>query len=251
MALRFWSQKQRMTNHATVLVCIPSRYHARRLPGKALLHLGEETLIQRVYKQASLTNFKTIVLTDHPAIVKSIQSIGGEVVYRKQKASNGSQRIFHYLSEIDNTVDPSTIVVNVQGDEPLLNPSNIQRLVKCFSEKDTCIASLYGDIVSPNQYAMAHRVKVNVSCGLATTFERIIEHSDKQWHKHIGIYAFRWKTLKELIKLAPSQREILLSLEQLRWMDNGYSIKMVEGFSNGIAIDTATDILEARNFLNS
>lgn len=240
-----------MTSHEPVLVCIPSRYHARRLPGKALLNLGEETVIQRVYKQASLSAFKAIVLTDHPAIVRSIQSIDGEVVYRRQKASNGSQRIFHYLSEIDNTIDPNTIVVNVQGDEPLLNPANIQRLVECFSDTDTCIASLYGKVISPNQYAMAQRVKVGVSYGLATTFERIVEPSDKQWHKHIGIYAFRWKTLKKLMKLAPSQREIALSLEQLRWMDNGYSIKMIEGFSNGIAIDTAADILEARNFLNS
>lgn len=240
-----------MTSHAPVLVCIPSRYHARRLPGKALLNLGEETVIQRVYKQASLTAFKTVVLTDHPAIVQSIQSIDGEVVFRKKKASNGSQRIFHYLSEIDNAIDPSTIVVNVQGDEPLLNPANIQRLVESFSEKDTRIASLYGKVVSPNQYTMSQRVKVNVSHGLATTFERIVEPSDKQWYKHIGIYAFRWKTLKELMKLAPSQREIALSLEQLRWMDHGYSIKMVEGFSNGFGIDTATDILEARNFLNS
>ncbi|HAB89531.1 MAG TPA: hypothetical protein DCF84_03265, partial [Bacteroidetes bacterium] len=156
-----------------------------------------------------------------------------------------------YLSEIDHTIDPSTIVVNVQGDEPLLNPANIQRLVESFSEKNTRIASLYGKVVSPNQYTMSQRVKVNVSHGLATTFERIVKPSDKQWHKHIGIYAFRWKTLKELMKLAPSQREISLSLEQLRWMDHGYSIKMVEGFSNGIGIDTATDILEARNFLNS
>ena len=240
-----------MISPTPVLVCIPSRYHSSRLPGKALLSLGEETVIQRVYKQASLASFKTIVLTDHPAIVQSIQSINGEVVYRKQKASNGSQRIFHYLSEIDNTIDPSTIMVNVQGDEPLLNPINIQRLVECFSDTDNCIASLYGDVVSRNQYAMAQRVKVNVSHGLATTFERIIEPSDKKWHKHIGIYAFRWKTLKELMKLAPSRREIALSLEQLRWMDHGYSINMVEGFSNGVAIDTAADILEARNSLNS
>ncbi len=240
-----------MSNHASVLVCIPSRYHARRLPGKALLNLGEQTVIQRVYRQASLAAFKTIVLTDHPAIVRSIQSINGEVVYREQKASNGSQRIFHYLSEIDDTIDPSTIVVNIQGDEPLLNPENIQRLVECFSDKETCIASLYGSVVSPNQYAMAHRVKVNISHGLATPFERSVEPSDQEWHKHIGIYAFRWKTLKEVMKLTPSQREISLSLEQLRWMDHGYSINMVEGFSNGIAIDTAVDILEARNFLNS
>ena len=248
---RYSSQKQPMSSHASVLVCIPSRYHARRLPGKALLNLGEETVIQRVYKQASLAAFKTIVLTDHPAIVRSIQSINGEVVYRRQKASNGSQRIFHYLSEIDNTIDPNTIVVNVQGDEPLLNPTNIQRLVECFSDKETCIASLYGSVVSTNQYAMAQRVKVNVNHGIATTFERIVQSSDKQWHKHIGIYAFRWKTLKELMKLAPSPREMALSLEQLRWMDHGYSIKMVEGFSNGIAIDTAADILEARNSLIS
>lgn len=251
MALHYLSQKRRMINPTAVLVCIPSRYHSRRLPGKALLRLGDETVIQRVYKQASLAAYKTVVLTDHPAIVRSIQSIDGEVVSREQKASNGSQRIFHYLSEIDSTIDPSAIVVNVQGDEPLLNPTNIKRLVECFSDKETCIASLYGSIVSPNQYAMAQRVKVNVSDGLATTFERIIGSSDKQWHKHIGIYAFRWKTLKELMSLPPSDREVRLSLEQLRWMDNGYSIKMVEGFSNGIAIDTAADILEARNFLNS
>ena len=162
-----------------------------------------------------------------------------------------ANEFFNYLSEIDNTLDPNTIVVNVQGDEPLLNPENIQRLVESFSDKETCIASLYGSVVSPNQFAMAQRVKVNISHGLATTFERIVEPSDKQWHKHIGIYAFRWKTLKELMKLAPSRREIALSLEQLRWMDHDYSIKMVEGFSNGIAIDTAADILEARNSLNS
>lgn len=240
-----------MSSRASVLVCIPSRYHARRLPGKALLNLGKETVIQRVYKQACLTSFKPLVLTDHPAIVRSIQSIDGEVVYRRQKASNGSQRIFHYLTEIDNKIDPNTIVINVQGDEPLLDPENIQRLVECFSDKETCIASLYGSVVSPNQYAIAQRVKVNISRGRATTFERIVKPSDKQWHKHIGIYAFRWNTLKKLMKLAPSRREIALSLEQLRWMDHGYSIKMVEGFSNGIAVDTAADILEVRNFLNS
>ena len=83
-----------MSSHASVLVCIPSRYHARRLPGKALLNLGEETVIQRVYKQASLAAFKTIVLNDHPAIVRSIQSIHGEVITECKKQAMEANEYF-------------------------------------------------------------------------------------------------------------------------------------------------------------
>ena len=132
--------------------------------------------------------------------------------------------------------------MNVQGDEPLLNPLNIQKLVESFSNTDNCIASLYGDLVSPDFYTMAHRVKVHVDNDYATTFERIVEENELNWHKHIGIYAFRWKTLKALMKLPPSAREIDLSLEQR--MAIRHSIRMVKGYSNGISIDTSSDILK-------
>ena len=240
-----------MHNSPAVFVLIPSRYHASRLPGKALLRIGDETVIQKVYRQASLSKYSTQVITDHPKIAESIHSIQGKVQLRRQPADNGTERIFHYLLEIDQDIHPNSVIVNVQGDEPLLNPLNIQKLVESFSNTDTCIASLYGDLVSPDFYTMAHRVKVHVDNDYATTFERIVEENELNWHKHIGIYAFRWKTLKALMKLPPSAREIDLSLEQLRWLDYGYSIRMVKGYSNGISIDTSSDILEARNFLNS
>ena len=240
-----------MTSRFPVIVCIPSRYHSRRLPGKALLNLGNGTVIQGVYRQAALSTFRTLVITDHPSIVRSIESIEGEVVYRRQKASNGSYRIFNYLSENKESLDPNTVIVNVQGDEPLVNPRNIKRLVESFTHTDTCIASLYGYPVPPEHYESAHRVKVQINNGLATTFERIVYQDVTPWYKHIGIYAFRWKTLKELMQLPPSEREVKLSLEQLRWMDNGYNIRMVEGLTNGFSIDTAADIIEARNFINS
>ena len=124
-------------------------------------------------------------------------------------------------------------------------------MVESFTHTDTCIASLYGDPVPPEHYESAHRVKVQINNGLATTFERIVDQDVTPWYKHIGIYAFRWKTLKELMQLPPSEREVKLSLEQLRWMDNGYNIRMVEGLTNGFSIDTAADIIEARNFINS
>ena len=240
-----------MHNSPAAFVLIPSRYHASRLPGKALLRIGDQTVIQKVYQQASLSKYSTQVITDHPKIAESILSIQGNVQLRKQQANNGTERIFNYLLENDQNIQPDSVIVNVQGDEPLLNPLNIQKLVECFEDAEVSVASLYEEVIPREHYALPHRVKVEVTNGFATTFERIVEENELEWHKHIGIYAFRWKTLKALMKLPPSPREIDLSLEQLRWLDHGYSIRMIKGYSNGVSIDTSSDILEARNYLNS
>ncbi len=241
---------------------IPARYASTRFPGKPLALIGNKKMIERVYEQASKTLDLVYVATDDQRIYDAVQHFGGRVVMTSALHQSGTDRVAEAAGLIGDVSGTSIdVVVNIQGDEPFIKPEMIDLLTECFSDKDVEIATLIRktepgeDIINPNQ----PKVIINKS-GDAIYFSRSVipyirgveqsEWSHKHtFYKHIGLYAYRTETLKKLTSLERSPLEIAESLEQNRWIENGYRIRTAVTFWESIGIDTPEDLERARIFL--
>jgi 3-deoxy-manno-octulosonate cytidylyltransferase (CMP-KDO synthetase) len=235
-----------------VLGIIPSRYGSSRFPGKPLVDLMGKSMIQRVYEQAKkCTAFDTIVVaTDDQRIFDHVKSFGGEVVLTSTEHESGTGR----CGEVLRTFSDYDIVVNIQGDEPLIRPEQLQLLIDLFSDDTVEIGTLVKEIKQEADVRNPNRIKVVLDeKGNGIYFSRSpIPHVANTPHsawlekntffKHIGIYAWRKNTLTALLNLPACPLEKIESLEQLRWLYYGYKIRTVETTIETPNIDAPEDV---------
>lgn len=244
--------------HAAVI--IPARYASSRFPGKALAMLGGKPMIQRVYEQASKAqSIQSVwVATDDERIEKAVEGFGGRVLLTRPDHPSGTDRCAEAAALL--TVRPD-IVINVQGDEPFIQPQQIDALVSLFKNPAVQIGTLVTPLKDLAVLESPHKVKVvRAIDGRALYFSRQpVPHprgtERSQWLSktdywlHVGMYGYRFDTLKQLAKLPPTPLEQAEHLEQLRWLEHGYSIHTAETAYHGIGIDTPEDLVEGERFL--
>ncbi|MBD5198838.1 MAG: 3-deoxy-manno-octulosonate cytidylyltransferase [Bacteroidales bacterium] len=241
---------------------IPARYASGRLPGKPLLDIGGKPMIQRVFEQAAkaLGNQNVWVATDDQRIFDAVIAFGGQAVMTSENHRSGTDRIAEAVSKIGTNAD---VVINIQGDEPFIDPEQIKMLADCFKSPDTDIATLarpFDQTDSFDNLEDPNKVKVVVGVdGHALYFSRsVIPYirgvekdkwaSSHQYLIHVGMYAYRTNVLKQITQLTPAPLEIAESLEQLRWLSNGYTVKVSLTEKPTIGIDTADDLETARRY---
>lgn len=240
------------------IAIIPSRYNSSRFPGKPLVIINGKTMIQRVYEQAKACPElqEVIVATDDQRIFDHVQEFGGNVEMTSPDHESGTDRCGEVLSKYNSEVD---VVVNIQGDEPYIQPGQISELVNAFSNNEVDISTLAKKINQNDQVHDPNVVKVvKQKNSFALYFSRnpipFLRNKKKEswidnqdYFKHVGIYAYRTNVLKKLVQLEPSELEKAESLEQLRWLENGYSIHVGNTSYENIGIDTPDDLKKMNN----
>ena len=230
-----------------VLAIIPSRYNSSRFPGKPLADIMGKSMIQRVVEQCEKCPdlHRIIVATDDERIAFHVKGFGGNVMMTSKHHESGTDRCGEVLSKLEEDFD---VVVNIQGDEPFIEPLQIQQLISLFKEEEIKIATLAKQINDYSLYIDENKVKTIINdSNFAVTFQRKGDVSEetfleKEYFKHIGIYAFQQETLEEITKLSPSKNEKTLNLEQLRWLDNNYKIKIGITEFDPLSVDNSEDI---------
>ena len=238
-----------------VIGIIPARYASKRFPGKPLIDIAGKSMIQRVYEQAKKSIETVFVATDDKRIEQAVLNFGGEVIMTSKKHNSGTDRIAEAISIINESeTEPFDIIVNIQGDEPFIYPEQIDTVIKCFRKKRTQIATLAKHIINTEDIFNENKPKVILNHKQeALNFSRspipfLRGKKKSEWvtshkyYKHIGLYAYRLNILNEITQLKASPLEIAESLEQLRWLENGYKIVVEETEFESIGIDTPKDL---------
>jgi len=228
-----------------ILGIIPARFASTRFSGKPLAMIKGKSMIQRVYEQASKSKslFKVVVATDDKRIFNHVKSFGGEVMMTSAKHNCGTDRCAEVARKIK-----SDIVINIQGDEPFINPKQIDLVAKCFVDKKVQIATLAKKCDDEKELDSPNTIKVifdrNKKAIYFSRHKIPFNRSNSQiiYHKHIGIYAYRSDVLQKLTKLKPSGLDLSESLEQLRWLENGYSIHVNITTHETFSIDSPEDL---------
>jgi 3-deoxy-manno-octulosonate cytidylyltransferase (CMP-KDO synthetase) len=234
---------------------IPARYASTRFPGKPLVDIKGKTMIQRVYEQAKKCDRleRVVVATDDDRIQAAVKNFGGEVCMTSSIHPSGTDRCAEVVAKLSLK---NYAIVNIQGDEPFIDPKQIELVCDCFDDPKTELATLIKKISSSEILFSPNSPKVIVDNNqLAIYFSRqplpylrgIEQHQWVTQHtffQHIGIYGYRTDILQKITKLSPSLLEKAESLEQLRWIENGFKIKTAETSLETIAIDTPEDLLK-------
>jgi 3-deoxy-manno-octulosonate cytidylyltransferase (CMP-KDO synthetase) len=239
---------------------IPARYASTRFPGKPLALLGNKPVIQHVYEQASSVLSDVWVATDDDRIREAVEKFGGRVVMTRADHKSGTDRIEEAAEKTGTQAD---VIINIQGDEPFVQPSQIKTLMQLFDNADTQIGTLGKHFENIEAVNNPNSPKiVTDKQGFALYFSRsVIPYirgaQDNEWlsHfpflKHLGLYAYRREVLHEITQLPQSSLEIAESLEQLRWLENGYRIRVGLTDVETVGIDTPEDLQRAEEFLKS
>ena len=241
------------------IALIPARYASTRFPGKPLAMLGGKSVIQRVYEQVSQVVDETYVATDDQRIFDAVEAFGGKVVMTRSDHKSGTDRIEEAAEKIGGDYD---VVVNVQGDEPFIQASQIETVCKCFEDPTTQIATLgkpFGNDMEAIGNPNSPKIVVDKN-GFALYFSRSVipfvrGKETAEWPssypflKHLGLYAYRRDVLREVTQLPQGMLEKVESLEQLRWLENGYRIRVGLTDTETVGIDTPADLERAEKFL--
>ena len=230
-----------------VLAIIPARYNSSRFPGKPLADIMGISMIQRVYNQVTLCRDvnKIIIATDDERIAFHVKGFGGNVMITSKHHESGTDRCGEVIEKLKDHFD---VVVNIQGDEPFIEPMQIQKLISLFENEEVEIATLAKKINNYSIYKDVNKVKAIINkTNFATNFVRNGDVSEEiflenDYFKHLGIYAFKQNILEEIIQLPPSKNEKKLKLEQLRWLDNNYKIKVGITEFDPLSVDNSEDI---------
>jgi 3-deoxy-manno-octulosonate cytidylyltransferase (CMP-KDO synthetase) len=234
---------------------IPARYAATRFPGKLMQKIGEKTIINMVYENAKEMNLfdDVIVVTDSDIIAEEISHIGGRCIKSKKEHQSGSDRIAEACVDMD--VD---VIINIQGDEPFIKKQPLEDLVNCFNDKSVSVASLMQKFPENESYENSNLVKVVCNkFNDALYFSRSVipykrnKEIEEILYRHIGVYAYRKDMLLQFTKWPMGRLEKLEMLEQLRYLENGVSIRMVETDEASVGIDTPEDLKKAIAFYNN
>jgi len=234
---------------------IPARYASTRFPGKPLVNIGGKTMIRRVYEQVQQSRLKEVlVATDDDRILAEVQSFGGKAVMTGSQHQSGTDRCFEAYCTYDV---PTDCIINIQGDEPFIQPEQINQVLDCFENPLTQIATLIKTVASTEELFNPNTPKVVIdNQEQAIYFSRhpipYFRGADQEnwlgqqrYYKHIGIYGYRADILEQITRLSPSQLEIAESLEQLRWLENGFKIKTALTTYDNFGIDTPADLEKA------
>lgn len=240
---------------------IPARYASTRFPGKPLAKINGKSMIQRVYEQVSLVLDDVYVATDDNRIFTEVIQFGGKAVITSELHKSGTDRCFEAYTL---TNSDKKVIINIQGDEPFIHPSQLEEICRCFEQEETQIATLVKpfkpedsieDLINPN----SPKVVLNKRCEAIYFSRSVIPYlrgeDKKDWlkkqtyYKHIGLYAYRADVLKEITQLPQSELEKAESLEQLRWIENGFRIKVGKTDIETIGIDTPEDLRRAELFM--
>ena len=239
---------------------IPARYASTRFPGKPLKKIGGKMMIERVYEQVINCLDDVYIATDDQRIMEAVQTFGGKALMTSESHKSGTDRCCEALEKSNEKFD---VVINIQGDEPFIQPQQIELLKSCFNEPDTELATLVKPFKPEDGFEAlfnANSPKVVLNKRMeAIYFSRSIvpyqrNYPQTEWlnhhtyYKHIGLYAYRTDILKEITRLEQSPLEITESLEQLRWIENGYKIKVAVTHFETIGIDTPEDLEKAEKY---
>lgn len=237
---------------------IPARYASTRFPGKPLAILGGKTVIQRVYEQAVSVLEEAYVATDDERIFKTVEDFGGRAIMTRADHKSGTDRIEEAAEKINTDAD---VIINIQGDEPFIQQSQINTLKQLFDDTDTQIGTLGKQFTSAEAAMNPNSPKIVTDLrGFALYFSRSVipfvrGAEGNEWFgkypylKHLGLYAYRRQVLREITQLPQSPLELAESLEQLRWLENGFRIRVGLTDVETVGIDTPEDLQRAEAFL--
>jgi 3-deoxy-manno-octulosonate cytidylyltransferase (CMP-KDO synthetase) len=244
-----------------ILGIIPARYASTRFPGKPLTVINGKSMIQRVYEQSLKAELLTdvVVATDDQRIYDAVNAFGGKVMMTSSEHNSGTDRCCEIVDKIGNQYDA---VINIQGDEPFINPEQINQIAALISTEESQIASLCKPIKDEDELFDENVVKVvfDKNCKAmyfsrqTIPFLRKTDKNAKSWmqqrtfYKHIGIYAYKVDVLKQIARLPQSGLELSECLEQLRWLENSYEIKMGITEFESYSIDTPQDVEKCLKF---
>ena len=239
---------------------IPARYSSTRFPGKPLANINGKTMIERVYEQTKKALEYVYVATDNTKIADEVKRFGGYVVMTSENHQSGTDRLAEAIDIIQKERNENfDVVINIQGDEPFIQPEQIEEIKSCFDNEKTEIATLVkkidkaDDIFDENKPKVVFDKNMNAICFSRSPIPFIRNTEKTEWlnkhefYRHIGMYAYKTKTLQELTKLEQSPLEIAESLEQLRWIENGYKIRVATTDFDSIGIDTPEDLEKILN----
>lgn len=243
-----------------IIGIIPSRFASTRFPGKPLVDIDGKSMIQRVYEQAKKSRAlaDVIVATDDVRIEDHVKLFGGKVIMTHQNHQSGTDRCFETLQKYTQSAD---VVINIQGDEPFIHPEQIDLLASCFDSDHVQLATLvkkinnYDDLFNRNTPKVILNKNEEAVYFSRQTIPFVREKKEEEWmsfqtfYKHIGIYGYTQKALSEITTLKPSPLELAEGLEQLRWIENGYKIKVKITDFESIAIDVPNDLKKLTKFL--
>jgi len=247
------------------VVVIPARLNSTRLANKVLLDLGGKSVVQRVYEQSLKAKSidKVYIATDSIEVLKSCQKFTNNIILTDKNHQSGTDRVAEAIKNID-----CDVIINVQGDEPFIEPSLIDKLANSFDNSDTLMSSVIHQITKVDDLKNPNIVKVTIDKNSnAIYFSRsIIPHHRDEWdsllnhhidipsplkfYRHLGIYGYTKEFLIEYSQMPQTYLERIEKLEQLRVVENGYKIKMIETEYNSIGIDTQEDYERALNLIN-
>jgi 3-deoxy-manno-octulosonate cytidylyltransferase (CMP-KDO synthetase) len=237
---------------------IPARYASTRFPGKPLADIAGKPMIQRVYERASTVLNYVAVATDDNRIQDAVDGFGGKVVLTSTEHRSGTDRCAEALDIIlSKTGLNFSVVINIQGDEPFIRGEQIDAIKNCFNDSNTQIATLIKPVDSDDIIFDPNKPKVIIDKhGFALYFSRSpipymrgfnkdLWHKEHTFFQHVGMYAYRTNILREITKLSPGELEKAESLEQLRWLENGYRIMTSVTNFESHGIDTPADLKKA------
>ena len=242
---------------------IPARYASTRFPGKPLAMIGDQTMIERVYRQASKELDEVVVATDDRRIYDAVISFGGKAVMTSEAHRSGTDRCREAYANVGSYAD---VIINIQGDEPFIAPEQIAALKSCFADSSVNIATLarrfdpqrgFDALFDPNTPKVIMDDQGNAIYFSRAIIPYVRNHPWQEWlenavyHTHVGLYAYKAATLDEITALPQSSLEIAESLEQLRWIQNGYKIKVAITDRPTIGIDTPDDLKAAVEYLKT
>ena len=251
-----------MNKDTSFIGIIPARYGSTRFPGKPLALLGGKPMIERVYNQVSQVLDQVVVATDDERIAQTVESFGGRAVMTSPDHRSGTDRCQEAFVKSGISAD---VVINIQGDEPFIQPEQLVAVMRCFDAPSTDIATLvqpfdpsrpYNELENPN------KVKVVLDTQMRARYfsrsvipyvrgtERTAWPRAVQYYTHVGLYAYRAHVLAQITQLPQSALEKAESLEQLRWIENGYTIRTAISVAESIGIDTPADLARAEEFIN-
>lgn len=240
-----------------ISIIIPSRLASTRLPQKPLADILGQSLIERVYKQASqVQQAEVIVATDSKAVYNHVLKFGGKVMMTSKSHQSGTDRVAEVAAKLD-----SDVIINLQGDEPLIDPQQIEELIELMKNANVQIGTQCAQIHDPDMlfdYNVVKVVRDHQNKALYFSRQAIPAIRDQKYefwmqktsyYKHIGMYGFKRKALLDIQQLRQSDYEIAESLEQLRWLQHGYTIHCVETKYSSIGVDTPEDLERVRDIV--
>lgn len=248
-------------NDLTFMGIIPARYASTRFPGKPLARLGGVTVIERVYRQVKQVLPRVVVATDDDRIARAVAAFGGEAVMTGEHHRSGTDRCQEAYEKCGAGED---VVINVQGDEPFIQRDQLLAIMACFDHSATQIATLvkpfeagrpFSELQNPNTPKVVLDAEMNARYFSRSVIPYVRGSEPEQWparanyYTHVGMYAYRAPVLAQITRLPQSPLELAESLEQLRWLENGYTIRCGVTRVQTIGIDTPQDLQRAEEFL--